>query len=64
MIDAADCKWCDKPITFSVDLDDWTADDGTACGGRVRGDSNGDPVIGHHEPVPADVDVYVDGRFL
>lgn len=45
------CRECSRPVRWSAAQDDWTADDGTACGGDVTYDGNGDPVIGHHVPV-------------
>jgi hypothetical protein len=42
------CRKCNRKITR--DGEDWTAYDGTACSADVTYDSNGDPVIGHHEP--------------
>jgi hypothetical protein len=41
------CGKCAKVLHLVGD--DWSASDGTACGADVGRDSNGDPVIGHHE---------------
>jgi len=44
------CHKCGKLIRWDEEDEDWYAVDGTACGGDVTYDSNGDPVPGHHEP--------------
>jgi hypothetical protein len=44
------CHKCGKLIQWDEENEDWYAEDGTACSGDVTYDSNGDPVIGRHEP--------------